>query len=47
VVLHAAISEALANPWTPPPLGLKPPSMEGVIAELQRQGINTVSPSTC
>ncbi len=47
VILHAAISEALANPWTPPPLGLKPPSMEGVIAELQRQGINTVSPSTC
>ncbi|CAM6012007.1 unnamed protein product [Sphagnum balticum] len=42
-----AISEALANPWTPPPLGLKPPSMEGVIAELQRQGINTVPPSTC
>ncbi|KAG0583866.1 hypothetical protein M758_3G167200 [Ceratodon purpureus] len=46
-VLDAAIGEALANPWTPPPLGLKPPSMEGVIAELQRQGINTVPPSTC
>ncbi|CAK9274422.1 unnamed protein product [Sphagnum jensenii] len=46
-ILDAAISEALANPWTPPPLGLKPPSMEGVIAELQRQGINTVPPSTC
>jgi SHAQKYF class myb-like DNA-binding protein len=46
-ILDAAISEALANPWTPPPLGLKPPSMEGVIAELQRQGINTVPPSIC
>ncbi|BBN16842.1 protein MpGARP8 [Marchantia polymorpha subsp. ruderalis] len=43
-ILDAAISEALANPWTPLPLGLKPPSMEGVMAELQRQGINTVPP---
>jgi SHAQKYF class myb-like DNA-binding protein len=41
-ILDAAISEALANPWTPLPLGLKPPSMELVMAELQRQGINTV-----
>eukprot|EP00250_Pteridium_aquilinum_P013496 c21371_g1_i1 orf=513-2549(-) len=42
-VLDAAISEALSNPWTPLPLGLKPPSMESVMAELQRQGINTLS----
>lgn len=41
-ILDAAISEALANPCTPLPLGLKPPSMEGVMAELQRQGIKTV-----
>lgn len=42
-LLDAAISEALSNPWTPLPLGLKPPSMESVMAELQRQGINTLS----
>ncbi|CAM6105531.1 unnamed protein product [Calypogeia fissa] len=41
-ILDAAISEALANPCTPLPLGLKSPSMELVIAELQRQGINSV-----
>lgn len=38
-VLDAAISEALANPSTPLPLGLKPPSMDGVLAELDKQGI--------
>lgn len=41
-ILDAAISEALSNPWKPLPLGLKPPSMELVMAELQRQGINSV-----
>eukprot|EP00897_Mesotaenium_endlicherianum_P005013 jgi/Mesen1/453/ME000101S10682 len=45
-ILDAAISEALANPFTPLPLGLKPPSMEGVMAELQRQGIVTTSTSS-
>ncbi|KAH7447420.1 hypothetical protein KP509_01G106700 [Ceratopteris richardii] len=40
-LLDAAISEALRNPLTPPPLGLKPPSMESVMAELQRQGMKT------
>eukprot|EP00850_Spirogloea_muscicola_P000466 SM000002S05546 [mRNA] locus=s2:699888:702464:- [translate_table: standard] len=40
-ILEATIREALANPCTPLPLGLRPPSMEGVMAELERQGIST------
>ncbi|KAI5073230.1 hypothetical protein GOP47_0011243 [Adiantum capillus-veneris] len=44
-LLHEAISEALSNPWNPLPLGLKAPSMESVMAELQRQGITTLSSS--
>jgi hypothetical protein len=45
-ILDAVISEALANPCTPLPLGLKPPSAAGVMAELCRQGIfNVVAPS--
>lgn len=45
-LLNAAISEALSNPWMSLPLGLKPPSMESVMAELQRQGITTLSSSS-
>eukprot|EP00271_Cylindrocystis_brebissonii_P018840 TRINITY_DN5481_c0_g1_i2.p1 TRINITY_DN5481_c0_g1~~TRINITY_DN5481_c0_g1_i2.p1 ORF type:complete len:171 (-),score=31.04 TRINITY_DN5481_c0_g1_i2:677-1189(-) len=41
-ILGDAISKALADPSMPLPLGLKPPSMEKVMAELQRQGIATV-----
>lgn len=37
-ILDAAISEALANPYSSLPLGLNPPSMEGVLAELQKNG---------
>eukprot|EP00252_Welwitschia_mirabilis_P016731 TRINITY_DN3707_c0_g1_i13.p1 TRINITY_DN3707_c0_g1~~TRINITY_DN3707_c0_g1_i13.p1 ORF type:complete len:179 (-),score=24.91 TRINITY_DN3707_c0_g1_i13:732-1268(-) len=44
-VIDEAIKEALKNPWSPLPLGLKPPSIESVIAELQRQGINKLPPS--
>lgn len=40
-ILDEAISKALADPLMPLPLGLKPPSMEKVMAELQRQGITT------
>lgn len=43
-VIDEAFKEALNNPWTPLPLGLKPPSMESVMAELQRQGINKIPP---
>ena len=42
-ILDAAISEALANPSQPLPLGLKPPSIEKVMAELERQGIPTTA----
>lgn len=38
-ILDAAITEALSNPLTPMPLGLKPPSMDGVLEELTKQGI--------
>lgn len=43
--VDAAISEVLKNPFTPLPLGLKPPSLESVLSELQRQGIKTVPPT--
>ncbi|KAI5069420.1 hypothetical protein GOP47_0015721 [Adiantum capillus-veneris] len=35
----AAINEVLKNPYVPLPLGLKSPSLESVVSELQRQGI--------
>ncbi|CAI5997474.1 unnamed protein product [Closterium sp. NIES-65] len=44
-ILDAAISEALTNPSTPLPLGLKPPSVDGVLEELNKQGI-TMPPAT-
>lgn len=43
-VIDEAFKEALKNPWTPLPLGLKPPLMESVMAELQRQGISKIPP---
>lgn len=39
--VDAAINEVLKNPYTPLPLGLKPPSLESVLSELQRKGIKT------
>lgn len=42
--VDAAISEVLRNPFTPLPLGLKPPSLESVITELQSQGVKTAPP---
>ncbi|XP_072983020.1 probable transcription factor GLK1 [Typha latifolia] len=44
--IDAAIGDVLAKPWSPLPLGLKPPSTESVMVELQRQGVSTVPP-TC
>lgn len=35
--LEEAINEALANPKTPPPLGLKAPEADHVVAELEKQ----------
>uniref|UniRef100_A0A1D1Y9Q2 Putative transcription factor GLK1 n=1 Tax=Anthurium amnicola TaxID=1678845 RepID=A0A1D1Y9Q2_9ARAE len=43
--IDAAIGDVLAKPWSPLPLGLKPPSLESVLAELQRQGISKIPPS--
>ncbi|KAM1067695.1 hypothetical protein FF1_022899 [Malus domestica] len=38
-VVDKVMKEAISKPWLPFPLGLKPPSTEGVLAELTRQGI--------
>ncbi|KAJ4981800.1 hypothetical protein NE237_032637 [Protea cynaroides] len=40
--IDAAIGDVLSKPWLPLPLGLKPPSVEGVMVELQRQGISKI-----
>ncbi|KAM0944560.1 putative transcription factor MYB-HB-like family [Dioscorea sansibarensis] len=44
--IDAAIGDVLTKPWSPLPLGLKPPSVDSVLVELQRQGISKVPP-TC
>ncbi|XP_021295704.1 two-component response regulator-like APRR2 isoform X2 [Herrania umbratica] len=43
-VIDKVVKEAINKPWLPLPLGLKPPSTEGVLAELSRQGISAVPP---
>ncbi|KAK7335473.1 hypothetical protein VNO80_27335 [Phaseolus coccineus] len=43
--IDAAISDVLSKPWLPLPLGLKAPAVEGVMGELQRQGIPKIPPS--
>ncbi|KAK4484460.1 hypothetical protein RD792_007043 [Penstemon davidsonii] len=46
--VDAAIGDVLSKPWLPLPLGLKPPSVDSVMGELQRQGISKIPPtSTC
>uniref|UniRef100_A0A2P2K4H4 Putative transcription factor GLK1 n=1 Tax=Rhizophora mucronata TaxID=61149 RepID=A0A2P2K4H4_RHIMU len=45
--VDAVIGDALSKPWLPLPLGLKPPSLESVLVELQRQGIPKVPPTSC
>lgn len=44
--IDAAIGDVLSKPWQPLPLGLKPPSVESVMGELQRQGVSKIPP-TC
>ena len=44
--IDAAIGDVLAKPWLPLPLRLKPPSLESVMVELQKQGVAKVPP-TC
>ncbi|XP_028191101.1 transcription activator GLK1-like isoform X2 [Glycine soja] len=43
--IDAAISDVLSKPWLPLPLGLKAPALDGVMGELQRQGIPKIPPS--
>lgn len=43
--IDSAIGDVLAKPWLPLPIGLKPPSMDTVLVELQRQGIPKIPPS--
>ncbi|GMJ05520.1 GBF's pro-rich region-interacting factor 1, ARABIDOPSIS GOLDEN2-LIKE 1, GOLDEN2-LIKE 1 [Hibiscus trionum] len=43
--IDAAIGDVLTKPWLPLPIGLKPPSADGVSAELKRQGVPKVPPS--
>ncbi|ESR59934.1 hypothetical protein CICLE_v10015266mg [Citrus x clementina] len=43
--IDAAIGDVLSKPWQPLPLGLKPPSLDSVMGELQRQGVPNIPPS--
>jgi hypothetical protein len=43
-VIDKVVKEAISKPWLPLPLGLKPPSTDGVLAELSRQGISSIPP---
>ncbi|KAH6775386.1 GBF's pro-rich region-interacting factor 1 [Perilla frutescens var. hirtella] len=43
--IDAAIGDVITKPWLPLPLGLKPPSIKGVIVELQRQGVSKIPPA--
>ncbi|THU49192.1 hypothetical protein C4D60_Mb06t06960 [Musa balbisiana] len=44
--IDAAIGDVLAKPWLPMPLRLKPPSLDSVLAELQKQGVSKVPPAS-
>lgn len=44
--IDAAIGDVLSKPWLPLPLGLKPPSTDSVMSELQLKGISKIPP-TC
>lgn len=44
--IDAAIGDVLSKPWLPLPLGLKPPAVDSVLGELQRQGVPKIPP-TC
>nr|AMJ39436.1 two-component response regulator-like protein APRR2 [Cucumis sativus] len=43
-VVDKIVKEAMKKPWSPLPLGLKPPSTESVLTELSKKGISTVPP---
>ncbi|NP_001266252.1 transcription factor GLK2 [Solanum lycopersicum] len=43
--IDAAIEDVLSKPQLPLPIGLKPPSIDSVLNELQRQGITKIPPT--
>ncbi|XP_012847449.1 PREDICTED: probable transcription factor GLK1 isoform X2 [Erythranthe guttata] len=43
--IDAVIGDVLSKPWLPLPLGLKPPSIDSVMMELQHQGVSKIPPS--
>ncbi|XP_022931036.1 two-component response regulator-like APRR2 isoform X2 [Cucurbita moschata] len=43
-LIDKIVTEARRKPWSPLPLGLKPPSAESVLKELSKQGVSTVPP---
>lgn len=43
--IDAAIGDVLAKPYLPLPIGLKPPAVDSVLVELQRQGVPKIPPS--
>ncbi|KAJ7948361.1 Two-component response regulator-like APRR2 [Quillaja saponaria] len=43
--VDAVIGDVLTKPWQPLPLGLKPPALDSVMGELQRQGVPKIPPS--
>ncbi|XP_055823738.1 transcription activator GLK1 [Solanum dulcamara] len=43
--VDAAIGDVLSKPWLPLPLGLKPPAVDSVLGELQRQGVPKIPPA--
>uniref|UniRef100_A0A7N0UN89 HTH myb-type domain-containing protein n=1 Tax=Kalanchoe fedtschenkoi TaxID=63787 RepID=A0A7N0UN89_KALFE len=43
--LDAAIGDVLSKPWLPLPIGLKPPELDSVMGELQRNGIPNIPPA--
>ncbi|CAM8890980.1 hypothetical protein QQ045_025433 [Rhodiola kirilowii] len=44
--LDAAIGDVLTKPWLPLPIGLKPPELESVMGELQRNGVPNIPPAS-
>ncbi|XP_023532959.1 two-component response regulator-like APRR2 [Cucurbita pepo subsp. pepo] len=43
-LIDEIVNEAKRKPWSPLPLGLKPPSAEILLEELPKQGISTLTP---
>ncbi|KAG0449854.1 hypothetical protein HPP92_027071 [Vanilla planifolia] len=43
-IINEVVKEAMSKPWLPLPLGLKPPSIDTVLAELHRKGIHSIPP---